>query len=67
MPKRAVARIEDPETAHDAEVSPEAMAARRAVATRIRARIAKPATDFEVKLWREFEAELEKERPTFRS
>jgi hypothetical protein len=43
------------------------MAARRAVAASIRARMAKPATEFEVKLLREFEAELEKERLTFRS
>lgn len=67
MPKQAVAREENLDLAYTAEASPEEMEVRRAVAASIRARMAKPATELEVKLLREFEAELEKERLTFRS
>ena len=66
MPRRAVAHIEDSDSAYDAEASPEEMEARRAVAASIRAQMAKPATELEIKLWRELEAELERERLTFR-
>ena len=67
MPKRAVSLVKDSDLAHDAEVSPEEMEARRAVAASIRASMAKPASELEIRLWREFVAELEKERLTIRA
>jgi hypothetical protein len=48
-------------------VPPEAMEKRQRLAELIRARMAKPATAEENKLWLEFKAEIEKERLTFRS
>jgi hypothetical protein len=51
----------------DTPVSGEAMAKRKRVAALIRARMAKPATQSEEKLWHELKAEMKKERLTFRS
>jgi hypothetical protein len=48
-------------------VSPEIMEQRKRLAGLIRARMAKPATAEEQKLWLEFKAEAEKKRLAFRS
>jgi hypothetical protein len=46
--------------------SPEEMAQRKRVAARLRAKMAKPATEYDRKLWQEF-MDLGRERLTFRS
>jgi hypothetical protein len=51
----------------DTTVSVAAIEKRRRIAGLVRARMAKPATATEKKLWRELKAEVEKGRPTFRS
>ena len=51
----------------DTPVSREAMAQRKRVASMIRTRMARPATESEEKLWRELKTSIEKERLTFRS
>jgi hypothetical protein len=67
MPKSATARVEELAMKTDTPVSGEAMAKRKRVAALIRARMAKPATQSEEKLWHELKAEMKKERLTFRS
>jgi hypothetical protein len=65
MSKHATAIVEmnaDP----GSNVSEEAMERRLHLADRIRARMAKPATAAENKLWQELKAEVSRERLTFR-
>ena len=57
----------NPEMNKNTTVSSEIMEQRKRLAGLIRARMAKPATAEEQKLWLEFKAEVEKERLTFRS
>jgi hypothetical protein len=66
-----IAEIPRPVTVHidEAELEPasqEDMERRRLVASRLRSLLDRPITDAEREFWREFEAELEKERLTFR-
>jgi len=68
MSKRAMAVAEELETRASPAVARDAMEQRKLLAGLIRARMAKPATAMEKKLWQEFTAATtEKERLTFRS
>jgi hypothetical protein len=68
MPRRATTVLEEePEMSTGAAVSDAAMEQRRRLVGLVRARMAKPATAAEKKLWQELKAEVEKERLTFRS
>ncbi|MBW8878041.1 MAG: hypothetical protein JF614_24015 [Acidobacteria bacterium] len=51
----------------NAPVTPEEMEHRKRVIARIQARMAKPATEADKRIWEEFIADLERERSTFRS
>jgi len=51
----------------NAPATPEEMEHRERVIARIQARMAKPASEADKRLWQKFIAELERERPTFRS
>jgi hypothetical protein len=66
MPRHATARIEDAELKLNEPASPEEMVQRKRVAARLRAKMAKPATEHDRKLWQEF-LDLGRERLTFRS
>jgi hypothetical protein len=67
MSKRAMAVIEELDMSTSTVVPLEAMEQRKRLAGLIRARMAKPATATEKKLWQELKVEIEKERVTFRS
>jgi hypothetical protein len=67
MSKRAMAVAEELDMSMSTAVPQEAMEQRKHLAGLIRARMAKPATAAEKKLWEELKAEVEKERVTFRS
>jgi hypothetical protein len=67
MARQATAALREPEMSTGPAVSDAAMEKRRRLAGLVRARMAKPATAAEKKLWQELKAEVEKERPTFRS
>jgi hypothetical protein len=67
MLKRALAVVEELDMNTSTVASLEAMKQRKHLAGLIRARMAKPATATEKKLWQELKAEVEKERVTFRS
>jgi len=68
MSKRATAIAEESDmSTSTTTVSPETMVRRKHLAGLIRARMAKPATAEEKKLWHELKVEVEKERLTFRS
>ena len=66
MSKRAMAAVEDLNASPGSAVSGEAMEQRLQLAGLIRARMAKPATAAENKLWQELKNEVRKERLTFR-
>ena len=66
MPRHATARIGEEELKLREPASPEEMVQRRRVAERLRAKMAKPATEHDKKLWQEF-LDLGRERLTFRS
>jgi hypothetical protein len=66
MPRHATARIEDAELKLSEPAPPEEMVQRKLVAARLRAKMAKPATEHDKKLWQEF-MDLGRERLTFRS
>ncbi len=65
MSKRATAAVEDLK-ASPGSVSGEAMERRLHLAGLIRARMSKPATEAENKLWQELKAEVRRDRLTFR-
>jgi hypothetical protein len=67
MARQATTVLEEPEMSTGTAVSAAAMEQRRHLAGLVRARMAKPATAAEKKLWQELKAEVEKERLTFRS
>lgn len=67
VPRHATAHVEDSELKMTDLASPEEMARRKQVVARLRSRMAAPVTETDRGLWREFMAELEKERVTFRS
>jgi hypothetical protein len=66
MPSHAIARIEDEDLKLSDPASPEEMVQRRRVAERLRAKMAKLATEHDKRLWQKFLA-LGRERLTFRS
>jgi len=67
MLKRATVRVEESAMKTDTPASGEAMAKRKRVAALLRARMAKPATESEERLWQELKTEMKKERLAFRS
>ncbi len=67
MPTRATAVVEEQDMKTSTLAVKEAMVKRRALASHIRDRMAKPATAVEQKLWQELKAGIEKDRLTFRS
>ena len=60
MPKRAIAVLDEQDMKTMTLASEEAMEKRRALASLIRARMTKPATAAEQRLWQELKAEMEK-------
>jgi hypothetical protein len=66
MPKHATARTSKTERQMKDLASPEEMALREQVASRLGPRVDRPLTDAEKEFWREFEHELDRERLTFR-
>jgi hypothetical protein len=68
MPKHATTFISDAERKRQMNdlAPPEEMERRREVLAWFRARMAIPATEEELRIWREFAADLEKDRPKFR-
>jgi hypothetical protein len=67
MAKHARAVVEEPDMRTRTVVSEEAMEKRKRLAALVRARMDKPATATEKRLWQELKAEVAKERLTFRS
>ena len=63
MPKHATARIGDAELKMREPASAEEMARREESAERLLALIDRPMSDEEKEFWREFEADLEGDRP----
>ncbi|MFL6234077.1 MAG: hypothetical protein ACJ76N_13160 [Thermoanaerobaculia bacterium] len=63
MPKDATARIEDAELRMKEPPSAEEMERRKEVASRLLTLMDRPMTDDEKAFWREFEADLEGDRP----
>jgi hypothetical protein len=59
--------VRGPQPPLNAPVTEKEMEHRKRVMARIQARMAKPATEADERLWQEFMADLERERPTFRS
>jgi putative alpha-1,2-mannosidase len=66
MPKHATARIEDMELKIQEPPSAEEMEQRKQLASALRSLMNRPMTDAEKEFWREFDADLEKDRPKFR-
>lgn len=68
MPKHATRFISEAERKRQLKdlASPEEMERRREVLDWFRARMATPATEEDLKIWREFAADLEKDRSNFR-
>jgi putative alpha-1,2-mannosidase len=66
MPKHATARIEDVELKIQEPPSAEEMEQRKQLASALCSLMDRPMTDAEKEFWREFDADLEKDRPKFR-
>jgi hypothetical protein len=66
MPKHATASIGDTELRMDSPPSAEEMERRQKLASLLRSRMNRPTTQEERDFWREFQADLEKDRPSFR-
>lgn len=66
MPRPVTAHIDEAALKMKEPASQEDMERRRLVASRLRSLMDRPITDAEREFWQEFEAELEKERLTFR-
>jgi hypothetical protein len=66
MPKHATARIEDVELKTQEPASAEEMERREQVASLLLSLMDRPVTEEEREFWREFDADLEKDRPKFR-
>jgi hypothetical protein len=66
MSKPVTARIDETDLKMAELASSEEMERRRQVATRLRSLRERPMTEAEKELWREIDAELEKERLPFR-
>jgi len=63
MPKHATARIEDAELRMKAPPSAEEMKRRKQFAAELLSLMNRPMTEAEKEFWREFEADLERDRP----
>jgi hypothetical protein len=66
MPKHAPARIEDVELKTQEPASAEEMERREQVASLLLSLMDRPVTEEEREFWREFDTDLEKDRPKFR-
>ncbi|MFL6264104.1 MAG: hypothetical protein ACJ76Y_30840 [Thermoanaerobaculia bacterium] len=66
MPKQATAHIDDAELKMRDLAPPEEMERRREFVAWLRAQMDKPATKEDLEIWREFEADLKRDRPKFR-
>ena len=68
MPKHATAFIDDRERERQMNdlAPPEEMERRREFVAWLRERMAVPATETDLEIWREFVADLEKDRSNFR-
>jgi len=68
MPKHATAFIDDAERERQMNdlAPPEEMERRREFVAWLRAQMDKPATKEDLEIWREFEADLKRDRPKFR-
>jgi len=66
MPKHATARLEDTELKMKQPASSKEMERRRQLASLLGTVMDRPVTEAERDFWREFDAELDKERLTFR-
>ena len=68
MSKHATKFISDAERERQMNdlAPPEEMERRRELVARMRARMAIPATEAEKRIWKEFVADLERDRPKFR-
>jgi hypothetical protein len=63
MPKHATVRIEDAALRMKDPPSAEEMKRRKQFAAELRSRMNRPMTEAERDFWREFEADLERDRP----
>jgi len=66
MPKHATTKTEDVELKTQEPVSAQEMGQRKQLASSLRSLMDRPMTDAEKNFWREFDADLEKDRPKFR-
>jgi hypothetical protein len=66
MPTHATAKIEDVELKIQEPPSAEEMEQRKQLASALLSLMDRPMTDAEKEFWREFDADLEKDRPKFR-
>jgi rubrerythrin len=66
MPKHATARLEDADLKMKQPASSKEMDHRRQLASLLGSVMDRPVTEAEKEFWREFDAELDKERVTFR-
>jgi rubrerythrin len=66
MPKHATARIEDAELRMKEPPSDEEMEYRKKIAEMLLSKMNRPVSDEEKEFWREFQADLERDRPKFR-
>jgi hypothetical protein len=66
MPKHATARIEDVEHRMQEPPSAEEMARREEIAEMLLALMDRPTTQEEKEFWREFQEDLQRDRPKFR-
>jgi hypothetical protein len=66
MPKHATTKIEDMEFKTQEPVPAQEMKQRKQLASALRSLMDRPMTDAEKNFWREFDADLEKDRPKFR-
>ena len=66
MPRHATAKIEDVELKIQEPPSAEEMERREEVASLLLSLMDRPVTEEEKEFWREFEADLKRDRPQFR-
>jgi hypothetical protein len=66
MPKHATARIKDAEPRIEESPSAEEMEYRKKIAEMLLDKMNRPVSDEEKEFWREFQADLARDRPKFR-
>jgi rubrerythrin len=66
MPKHATARIEEIERKMQEPLSDEEMEYRKKIAEMLLEKMNRPVSDEEKEFWREFQADLARDRPKFR-